>query len=577
MNNKMLNIITLCILLFMLAGCVSFDEGQVSEKTDEIAEKIIQENPNQDELEVSGRNAEPDAVRSILNLSGRNFDGFGLNDAFGDEMSILNLISPGLTRYDPDSMRFLPVLAESWEISDDLLTWTFTLRDDIAWVVVDTTNQEVRQVTDSDGEVIFLSANDIKNQLLYTLAPGSGSDFSYLLFNIVGAQEYASGTGGEEGVQIEVPSEDRLVIHLKEPDAGLLDLTELNLFSAFPTWLDQGDSTGRSYFYGPFIPASALTIDNDELILVKNPYWPGTEGLAMPSMDMINITIQNSLDVLETFRVGALDAVLLTDTEYEIALADPELADSIVSVPGRVGLYMLFNNTDLEPLNDVNVRRSIAGSLDRSSLMDSLEKGEWIVQEGFIPDYLRKEPFDGASYSSNANSSTADFNMAGIDLISYGLSTKISNAIYFQLSEKSKLNFFPHFVSNSGTDESSLYTELNQNYSDSPGIYMLHFSLNENSQQEMWDSLYDPMTFVEIQNGNWNNSEFTDLFNQAKQATNPEDRIDLYARMEEILVNEDVMIIPIFWAQEHWLVSQDLNAEILPLYQQYENWSHIAP
>ena len=144
MNNKMLNIITLCILLFMLAGCVSFDEGQIRERTDAIAEKIIQENPDQDELEASGQNAEPDAAKSILNLSGRNFDGFGPNDAFGDEMSILNLISPGLTRYDPDTMRFLPVLAENWEISGDLLTWTFTLRDDIAWVVVDTTNQEVR-------------------------------------------------------------------------------------------------------------------------------------------------------------------------------------------------------------------------------------------------------------------------------------------------------------------------------------------------------------------------------------------------------------------------------------------------
>jgi len=42
-------------------------------------------------------------------------------------------------------------------------------------------------------------------------------------------------------------------------------------------------------------------------------------------------------------------------------------------------------------------------------------------------------------------------------------------------------------------------------------------------------------------------------------------------------VNGDVMVIPLFWGQEHWLVRFDVGADIQPLYQQLENWARIIP
>lgn len=49
----------------------------------------------------------------------------------------------GLTRFDPVTQTVEPAAAESWTVSDDGLTWTFTLRDDLQWVRYDSETDEV--------------------------------------------------------------------------------------------------------------------------------------------------------------------------------------------------------------------------------------------------------------------------------------------------------------------------------------------------------------------------------------------------------------------------------------------------
>ncbi|MCA9976718.1 MAG: hypothetical protein KC413_13240, partial [Anaerolineales bacterium] len=55
-----------------------------------------------------------------------------LSDSNPVDQQLVSLIFDGLTRYDENG-RIAPALAQSWQVSDDGLTVTFTLRDDAVW------------------------------------------------------------------------------------------------------------------------------------------------------------------------------------------------------------------------------------------------------------------------------------------------------------------------------------------------------------------------------------------------------------------------------------------------------------
>ena len=55
-----------------------------------------------------------------------------LADANQVDRDLVNLVFDGLTRYD-DQGQLVPALARGWQVSEDNLTVTFTLRDDVTW------------------------------------------------------------------------------------------------------------------------------------------------------------------------------------------------------------------------------------------------------------------------------------------------------------------------------------------------------------------------------------------------------------------------------------------------------------
>ena len=90
----------------------------------------------------------------------------------------------GLTDFDDVTSEVIPELATSWEVSDDGLTWTFHLRDDVYWVRYNTATKEVEQVLDDEGNPRKVTAYDIEYAVKRTLDPRTGSDYAYVLYII---------------------------------------------------------------------------------------------------------------------------------------------------------------------------------------------------------------------------------------------------------------------------------------------------------------------------------------------------------------------------------------------------------
>lgn len=113
-----------------------------------------------------------------------------------------SLIYEQLVRLDPATYEPKPSLAASWEVND--LTYTFTLHDNIKF---------------SDGS--DLTADDIAFTLQAMLDTANASPRQSRLFSIEGAQEFADGSATEvSGIKVVDPT--TLEVTLAEPDASIL-------------------------------------------------------------------------------------------------------------------------------------------------------------------------------------------------------------------------------------------------------------------------------------------------------------------------------------------------------------------
>src|SRR5215211_8458813 len=170
---------------------------------------------------------------------------------------LLNVMS-GLYRLDPEQ-KPIPDMAEGVEISDDQLTYTFTLRDGIKW---------------SNGDPV--TSNDFKYAWLRALDPDTAGQYAYIITTFVqGATEFNAGDASADDVAIEAPDDKTLEVTLVSPSPFWLGLT------AFFTYLpqnqkfveEQGDQYAQS--------ADALLYNGPYLLTKFNP----TEGVTLTKND----------------------------------------------------------------------------------------------------------------------------------------------------------------------------------------------------------------------------------------------------------------------------------------------------
>src|SRR5690606_15190916 len=118
----------------------------------------------------------------------------------------LNNLMEGLTRLGEDHSA-QPGAAESWDISEDGLTYTFHIREDAKW---------------SNGDPVV--AEDFAYAWKYMLDPDTASPAAFLAYFIEGAEEYNSGDGSADDVKVTAVDEKTLEVVLTAPTGFFLDL-----------------------------------------------------------------------------------------------------------------------------------------------------------------------------------------------------------------------------------------------------------------------------------------------------------------------------------------------------------------
>lgn len=178
-----------------------------------------------------------------------------------DSFYMITNTMEGLTRVDAKGIA-TPAMAESWEKSEDGLTWTFKIRKDAKW---------------SNGDPV--TAKDFEYSWKRTLNPKTASEYGYVMYDIVGAKDYNSGkVDNADNVGVKALDDTTLEVKLNRP-VNYFD--QLISFSVFlpqnQKFVEaQGDAYGttaeNTLYNGPF---TMDTWKMDDIITLKknNNYW----------------------------------------------------------------------------------------------------------------------------------------------------------------------------------------------------------------------------------------------------------------------------------------------------------------
>ncbi len=122
--------------------------------------------------------------------------------------NVISNLMVGLTEFDKD-LKPAPVIAKSWDFLDGGKKIVFHLREDVAW---------------TDGKKV--RAQDFEYSWKRLLNPKTASQYAYILFDIVNAQEYAEGKIKDpSAVGVQAQDDQTLVVTLRYPASYFLAIT----------------------------------------------------------------------------------------------------------------------------------------------------------------------------------------------------------------------------------------------------------------------------------------------------------------------------------------------------------------
>lgn len=440
-----------------------------------------------------------------------------------------------------------PVLAaaEDYKVSDDLLTYTFTLRD-AQW---------------SNGEKV--TAEDFAFAWKWALNPENTSEYSTILYPIKGAEAYNNGAGTAEEVGINVIDEKTLEVTLNAPTPFFLELTAFKTFypihkataEANPKWYTEADTYVSN---GPF-NLNTWNHSGDIVLEKSETYWD-TENV---EIDTVNIAmVESETTQMTMFDAGEIDFLGAPYGTISLDAIDRLKSEEKLNVSDLSGIYWYKFNTKDPVMQNENIRKALALAIDRKGLISNVVKGEQQPALGVVPNSV--EAFgDDEGYFKDA-----DFEQA----------KKYLEAGLKELGLDSPADLEVKVSYNTSEAHSSIAQFIQQGWSSNLGItvkldnseWQVYLDKIGNGDFQIgrlgWAADYnDAYSFLEMYNSaensnnqtGWSNEEYTALLNESISETDQAKRIEKLLEAEAIIM-EDMPVAPIYYQTNLNIVSEDV-------------------
>ena len=450
-----------------------------------------------------------------------------------------------------------PAGAETVDISDDKLVYTFHLREDATW---------------SNGDPVV--ATDYEFAWQQALNPEVASDYAYMLYFIHNAEPYFNGEVEWSEVGVKVIDDYTLEVTLDNPLPYATDLF------AFPTLAPINQkfyeevgadkyATDAEYFCCNGMYELTEWSHNSEIVFQKREeYWNAD---AVGPDTIVYKIITDSQAGLNSYLSREID---YTDLDSGEVVQQAEAAGFEVGVKPARSSYYLIVNTEDEFMSNQNLRLALAYSIDKQALVDTVYQNDNQPMTSFTPPAIMGAAgADGPSFQEALLEERGEMYPGSGDL------EKAQEYLQAALEELGctvdELN-----LSIDCADDSlrrNCATFLQEQWRQNLGIENIAVNSMQTKQVSAnrqsgdycmslggWSPDYnDAINFLDLwvtDGGNndsfWSNEEYDNLIAQATAEADEEVRQQYLFDAEEILAAE-MPIIPLYWQCQNYSYNSD--------------------
>lgn len=280
----------------------------------------------------------------------------------------------GLYTYN-EKGELAPNYATGYEMSEDGLTYTFTMRDGLKW---------------SNGDP--LTAKDFEYSWKRAVAAETAADYSYMFDSIKGYPDALDVAASEDG--------KTFTVHLNSPVAYFLDLAAFPTFFAVHQATVEGaegfkDDAGAVVNPGAwaleagFVSSGAFTLTewkhNESMVYTKNPNYWNAENVKLERLELM--LSADEVAIYAAYQAGDLDFIEQVPVDQvKSLLGTPEFY-----VVGQLGTYFTIFNVKSKIFDGMTVeqaaafRKAIAVLIDRQYIVDTVTQTGQQPANSFIP------------------------------------------------------------------------------------------------------------------------------------------------------------------------------------------------
>ncbi|QAY67698.1 peptide ABC transporter substrate-binding protein [Paenibacillus protaetiae] len=460
--------------------------------------------------------------------------------------TVVNGLFEGLTRKDADG-KVVPGVAESWDVSEDGLTYTFHLRDS-KWSNGD-------PVTAGDFEYAWKRALDPN------LKP-QPSAYAYQLYYLKGAEDYNLNGGSVDNVGVKATDDKTLVVTLNAPTPYFDSL--VGFYTYYPVHPSVKDNEAWAADAKTIIGNGPFKMGdwqkNNSISIVKNDNYYAADEIKFTKVTFSEVLDSaTELSMYETDQLDWAGKPVGSIPTDQLETLKQTHKDELTISPSANLYYYLFNTT-VKPFDNVKIRKALTLAINRQDIVDNVTK------EGQVPAYGLVPPGINIGDEEYRSKVSGDFFKEDVEeakkllaegLQEEGLSKMPTIKLAYNTNDAHKKiaeALAEMWRTNLGVDTSI----ENQEW----GVFLDNRnSLNYEVARGGWGADYnDPMTFIDLftsKSGNNNtgfaNPEYDALVKKAYSTADQAVRLQAMSDAEKILMDE-MPIAPVYYYTNVYMV-----------------------